>query len=73
MENCARIGIRDDIRNSLLNIPPVGGDDRTVALLTTNLTQVRHLQATNPEDKIYGLHAVFSTLGFLLPAPNYGK
>jgi hypothetical protein len=37
------------------------------------LGQVRHLQATNPKDKIYGLFAVFSALGIPLPAPNYQK
>jgi hypothetical protein len=72
-KNYLSIGIRDDIRNSLFCMPPEGGSDRIVALLTTDLTQVRHLQATNPKDKIYGLYAVFSALGIPLPAPDYGK
>jgi hypothetical protein len=72
-KNYVSIGIRDDIRNSLLCMPPEGEGDRTVALLTTGLTQVRHLQATNPKDKIYGLYAVFSALSIPLPAPDYGK
>jgi hypothetical protein len=39
----------------------------------SGLTQVRHLQATNPKDKIYGLYAVFTALSLPLPAPEYGK
>jgi hypothetical protein len=72
-KNYVSIGIRDDIRNSLLSMPPESGGDRTVALLTSGLTQVRHLQATNPKDKIYGLYAVFSALSTPLPAPDFGK
>ncbi|KAF2190895.1 hypothetical protein K469DRAFT_657610, partial [Zopfia rhizophila CBS 207.26] len=44
-----------------------------IALLTSCLTQVRHLQATNPKDKIYGLYAAFSALGIPLLAPDYAK
>ena len=54
-KNYLSIGIRDNLRNSVLNMPSEGEDDRTIELLTTGLSQVRHLQATNPKDKIYGL------------------
>jgi len=67
------IEVRDDSRNSLLISPDNDGGERTIQLLTTGLSHVRHLQATNPKDKIYGLYAIFSTLNISLPAPDYGK
>lgn len=72
-KNHLSIIIRDDLRKYLISAPSEGKDDGTVAFLTSDLTQVRHLEATNPKDKIYGLYAAFSTLGISLPAPDYAK
>ena len=68
--NYLSIGILDDLQNSLLCMPSEDGGDRTIELL---LSQVRHLQATDPKDKIYGLYAVFFALRIPLPVPDYGK
>jgi hypothetical protein len=67
------IGIRDDTRKTLLPHQSKSHDDTKIEFLMTNLTHIRHLQATNPKDKIYGLYGVLSTLGVSLPAPDYGK
>lgn len=67
------IKIRDDIRKSLRSQPSERDSNQTIEVLTTNLTHIRHLQATNPKDKIYGLYGVFTNLGLSLPAPDYGK
>jgi hypothetical protein len=65
--------LRDDLRRSLLGVPSEDESEIKLELLKTGLSRVRHLQATNPKDKIYGLYAVFARLNILLPAPDYGK
>ena len=65
--------IRDETRKYLIFTSSEEGVDRRTSLLISDLTQVRHLQATNPKDKIYGLYAVFTALGISFPAPDYGK
>jgi hypothetical protein len=72
-KNYISISLRDDLRRSLLGIPSEDDSERKLELLKTGLSRVRHLQATNPKDKIYGLYAVFAGLNIPLPAPDYGK
>ena len=72
-KNYLSIGIRNDTHNYIHGVPADGRDDQRTVLLTSALTQVRHLRATNPKDKIYGLFAVFSALEVPLPVPDYGK
>ena len=67
------IEIRNDLRDSILSFPTTKDNKKTISLLTSGLTQVRHLQASNPKDKIYGLYATFAALGIPLPAPVYKK
>lgn len=75
----ASIDVRNILHNYILdNKSSNSGDDkdkreRKIIFLTSCLTEVRHLQATKPEDKIYGLYASFSALGVPLPAPDYAK
>jgi hypothetical protein len=47
--------------------------DRRVVFLTSCLTDVNQLQATDAKDKIYGLQALYLGLGIQLPEVNYGK
>jgi hypothetical protein len=72
-KNYNSIILRDDLRRSLLSVPSEDESERKLELLKTGLSRVRHLQATNPKDKIYGLYAVFAGLNIPLPAPDYGK
>jgi len=72
-KNYLGIEIRNDLRNSIFSLSEIGEEGKTMTLLTSGLTQVRHLQATNPKDKIYGLYATFSALGIALPVPDYEK
>jgi hypothetical protein len=72
-KNYNSIILRDDLRRSLLGDPSEDESGRKLELLKTGLSRVRHLQATNAKDKIYGLYAVFASLNIPLPAPDYGK
>jgi hypothetical protein len=47
--------------------------DQTVVFLTSYLTDVNQLQAINPRDRIYGLHALYTDLGIPLLAVDYEK
>jgi hypothetical protein len=47
--------------------------DQRVVFLTSCLTDLIQLQATEPRDKIYGVHALFTELGILLPEVRYEK
>jgi len=38
-----------------------------------DLSMIRQLDATDPRDKIYGLHSLFSSMGVPLVAPNYNS
>lgn len=44
-----------------------------VTFLTSCLTDVNQLRATDPKDKIYGMYAVYTKLGIPLPAVDYRK
>ncbi|KAE9367549.1 HET-domain-containing protein [Stipitochalara longipes BDJ] len=46
---------------------------REVVFLSSCLTDVNQLQATEPRDKIYGIHALYTDLGIPLPAVSYEK
>lgn len=72
-KNYVSLKIRDDLRSLLLGDDAERGHDESLELAASCLTQVRHLQATNPKDKIYGIYAVFSSLGIQLPVPDYDK
>lgn len=72
------IGLRNTLRELVFEGGEVGPDiesqkDRRSAFLTSCLSQVRRLQATNPKDKIYGLYGIFYTVGLPLPTPSYEK
>lgn len=76
-----------DIRNTLrdyvqsrvpseLNPGPEDLEDereRKVFFLSSCLNDVRSLQATNPKDKIYGVHALYTSVGIQMPAVDYSK
>lgn len=47
--------------------------DQTVVFLSSCLSDVNQLQATDPRDKVYGLHALYTDLGIPLPAVDYTK
>lgn len=47
--------------------------DRRVVFLSSCLSEMSQLQATEPRDKIYGLHALYTDLGIPLPAISYEK
>ncbi|KAF1991317.1 HET-domain-containing protein [Aulographum hederae CBS 113979] len=47
--------------------------DRRVVFLSSCLSDVNQLQATEPRDKIYGLYALYTDLEIPLPAANYEK
>ncbi len=53
-KNYLSIEIRNETRNYLKGTPTEATDGERIVHLTSALTQVRHLQATNPKDKIYG-------------------
>jgi hypothetical protein len=73
------IDVRNTLRDYILSAESYdleNGEDKKeskISFLTSCLSQVRHLQATNPKDKIYGLYAAFSALSVPLPAPDYEK
>jgi hypothetical protein len=48
-------------------------EDRQIVYLTSCLTDVNQLQATDPKDKVYGLYAVYTSLGIPIPAVEYRK
>ena len=47
--------------------------DRRVVFLSSCLAQCNKLQATEPRDRIYGLHALYKNLGIELPTVDYAK
>lgn len=47
--------------------------DRRVVFLSSCLTDVSQLQATNAKDKIYGLQALYTGLGVKLPPVDYNR
>jgi hypothetical protein len=47
--------------------------DRRVVFLSSCLIDVNQFQATEPRDKIYGLHALYTSLGIPLADVDYGK
>ena len=56
------------------------GDENTsdraqkqIAFLTSCLSDLNQLQATEPKDKIYGIHAMYINLGVPLPPVDYGS
>ncbi|CZR66339.1 uncharacterized protein PAC_16240 [Phialocephala subalpina] len=75
------IDLRNVIRDYLRNIPssnlkPSPEDeederDRRVVFLSSCLSDVNQLQATEPKDKIFGIHALYTDLGIPLPPVNY--
>lgn len=73
------IDVRNILRNYIIGMPNSrtnnsdNESDRKRDFLTSCLTQVRHLQARNPKDKIYGLYAAFSALGVPFQLPDYAK
>ena len=77
--NYVGIDIRNTLRNYILDTNTFhSGDDEDeeqvrISFITSCLSQVRHLQAKYPEDKIFGLYSAFSALGVPLPLPDYGK
>ncbi|KAH7304153.1 heterokaryon incompatibility protein-domain-containing protein [Stachybotrys elegans] len=81
--SCIEIGMRNNLRDYLLGRVPAELDpspedlederDRKVEILSSCLTQCSLLQATEPKDRIYGLHALFTNLGISLPAVDYSK
>lgn len=82
-KNYVCIDVRNTIRDYLRKAPSSNitlrtedeGDerDRRVVFLSSCLSDVNQLQATEPRDKIYGIHALYTDLGIPLPAVNYGK
>jgi hypothetical protein len=44
-----------------------------VVFLSSCLSDINQLQATEPRDKIYGLHALYTDLGIQLPVIDYEK
>jgi hypothetical protein len=47
--------------------------DRRVVFLSSCLSDINQLQATEPRDKIYGLQALYTDLGIQLPGIDYEK
>ncbi|KAF2260543.1 hypothetical protein CC78DRAFT_523119 [Lojkania enalia] len=47
--------------------------DQRVVFLSSCLSDIIQLQATEPRDKIYGLHALYTDLGIQMPAISYEK
>lgn len=52
---------------------PIEIRSREIAFLSSCLTDVNQLRATNPKDKIYGLYAIYTRLGIPLPLVDYTK
>jgi len=77
------IGMRDTLRDYLWGQVPPELDpsrenldderDRKVVFLSSCLAECHHLQATEPRDRIYGLHALYTKLGIRMPAVDYSK
>jgi hypothetical protein len=77
------IDIRNTIREYLREVPSSKSSlsqededneqDRRVVFLSSCLSDVNQLQATEPRDKIYGLYALYNDLGIPLPAVDYKK
>ena len=77
------IDVRNTIREYLHKVPSskqnVSSEDeederdREVVFLSSCLTDVNQLRATEPRDKIYGIHALYTDLGISLPAVDYEK
>jgi hypothetical protein len=71
--------IRDYLRKGPSSNPDLSSEedederDRRVVFLSSCLSDVNQLQATEPKDKIYGLHALYTELGIPLPAVSYEK
>lgn len=47
--------------------------DQRVVFISSCLAQCNKLQATEPKDRIYGLHAMYTNLGIQLPKVDYLK
>jgi hypothetical protein len=85
--NMVGIAMRNDIRDYILNRhtehSPSSQDkgrddfsdrqDRQVTFLTSCLTDVNQLRATDPKDKIYGLYALYTSLGIPMEPVDYTK
>ncbi|EMC96747.1 hypothetical protein BAUCODRAFT_122712 [Baudoinia panamericana UAMH 10762] len=78
----ASIDMRNVLRDYLLKGSGAGiADDwlpedrhhRQVTFLTSAMAEGNFMQATDPKDKVYGLQAVFASLGVELPAVDYSK
>jgi hypothetical protein len=77
------IDVRNTIRDYLRKLPSLNQNliseeeaddrDREVVFLSSCLTDVNQLQATEPRDKIYGIQALYTNLGISLPAVSYEK
>ncbi|KAF2034593.1 hypothetical protein EK21DRAFT_107726 [Setomelanomma holmii] len=71
--------LRDFIRKQETDRQPLSTDnqeddiDPRIVFLSSCLTDVSQLQATNPKDKMYGLQALYTTFGIPLPDVDYGK
>lgn len=80
---CVGIDIRNSLRDyvqgrvhSELTPSPEDLEDereRKVYFLSSCLNDIRSLQATEPRDMIYGLHALYTSLGIQMPAVDYSK
>ncbi|KAI5866516.1 hypothetical protein GGS23DRAFT_550945 [Durotheca rogersii] len=77
------IDVRNTLRDYLLGRVPSEPDpsaedldderDRRVVFLSSCLAECKKFQATEPRDRIYGLHALYTSLGIQLPAVEYSK
>ncbi|KAH8660459.1 heterokaryon incompatibility protein-domain-containing protein [Xylariales sp. PMI_506] len=77
------IDVRNTLRGYLRGGPPSKPDpssddtdddrDQKVVFLSSCLSDINQLEATEPRDKIYGLHALYTKLGVMLPAADYTK
>ena len=78
VRNYISIDIRNILRARILDSSPFASPDEDqkdheMSILTSCLSQVRTLQATKPEDKIFGLYSIYTALGVPIPAPDYTK
>jgi hypothetical protein len=71
--------IRDYLRKrqspklTLSTVEEEGERNQRVILLSSCLSDVNQLEATEPRDKIYGMHALYTDLGIPLPEVSYEK
>lgn len=74
------IDVRNVLRNYILDPTSIEGlgeeevldeQDQRVTFLSSCLTDINQLRSTDPKDKIYGLHALYTKLGVSLPAVDY--